>query len=198
VKKLIAAFAVLALSAGVPAAVANKGHSKRAKVYKATILPVVYGADQAYSGIGGKAHLVDGRRRDHVTIHMRGLTPKTTYPWHVHVIADAPAGTNPCKANAPQGPIATAFKYRKLKSNKSGRANSKGSSRSFTVDRRTDLAYVDVHDPATGAPIACGVLSKPKAWKHKTKGGKGGSDKKGTQHGRDDRGKHKGQGPDHD
>jgi len=167
VKKFIAALAVLSLVGSVPAAVAHKGKDKskhHAFVFKARIAPVVYGADQAYTGIEGKAQLVDNKRNDKVSIHMKGLTPGVTYPWHVHVIANAPAGTNPCEANAPQGPIVTAFTYKTLKANKSGNANAKGSGKTFRANL-TDLYYVNVHDPATGAPIACGILKPTKKTK---------------------------------
>jgi hypothetical protein len=198
-KKLIAVCAVLSLAAVAPGALASGKGKHRAKVYRATLAPVVYGADQAYSGIEGKAQMVDNKRRDKVSIHMRGLAPRTTYPWHVHVIANAPKGTKPCAANAAQGPIVTDFTYRKLRTNKRGRASSKGSSRTFQA-RRADLYYIDVHDPATGAPIACGVLKTKKSGKG---GHKGGRDDRGKSRddrgrGRDDNGRHKGHGPDHD
>jgi hypothetical protein len=171
VKKFLAAIAVLSLAGGAPAAIAHKGKDKgkhHAYVFKAKLQPVVYGADQAYSGMEGKAQMVDNRRNDKVSIHMKGLAPKTTYPWHVHVIEDAPAGTNPCKAGAAQGPIVTEFKYKPLKANKAGRANSKGSSKTFRTDAN-DLYYVNVHDPATGAPISCGILKPTKKTKPKLK-----------------------------
>lgn len=158
-KKLVAACAALALVAAIPAATAvgKSGKSKqRAHVFKANIGPVVYGADQAYSMFFGRAQLVDNKRRDKVSIHMRGLKPGTTYPWHVHAIADPPAGADPCAANAPQGGIVN-FTYRPLKANPSGNASSTGRSRTFRAVLGT-LYYVNVHDPVTQAPIACGIL----------------------------------------
>jgi hypothetical protein len=192
VKKLLAVIAVLSLAGVVPAAVAHKGKDKgkhHAYVFKAKLQPVVYGADQMYSGIRGKAQLVDNKRNDKVTLHMKGLTPGTTYPWHVHVIEDAPAGTNPCAALAPQGPIVTDFKYRKLKANKSGNANAKGSGKTFRANLE-DLYYVNVHDPITGAPISCGVLKPTKKTKAALK--KAAKKKAGKGHTKDTAGKHKG------
>jgi hypothetical protein len=196
VKKLIAAIAVLSLAGGVPAAVAHKGKDKgshHAYVFKAKLQPVVYGADQMYSGIRGKAQLVDNKRNDKVSLHMKGLTPGTIYPWHVHVIEDAPAGTDPCKALAQQGPIVTAFNYKRLKANKSGNANAKGSGKTFRVDAN-DLYYVNVHDPETGAPISCGVLKPTKKTKPKLKqlAKKQAAKQKGKGHSKDTKGKHKG------
>ena len=160
-----------ALVLGAPvAAVAHKGKrghkhkSTPAKVYKASLGPV--GTDAAYAGIHGKAQLVDGKKNNKISIHVRNLKPGTTYPWHIHEFA---AGvTNPCAPGAAQGPIVTAFTYKKLTANTSGNANSTGRSRTFTWDR-TKKYYVNVHDPSTGAPIACGVLKSPKKAKKPSK-----------------------------
>jgi hypothetical protein len=167
-KRSLAALAVLALAVGAPAGVLAKNGPKpkkptpRAKVLKATIGPV--GTDAGYAGIEGKAQLVDGKRNDKVSIHVRGLRPGTTYPWHVHAVAaDAP---NPCAQGAPQGPIVTAFTYRALTADASGNANSNARSRTFTVDS-TKKYYVNVHSPTTFEPIACGVLKGKKAKKAK-------------------------------
>ena len=142
----VCATAVLAL-AGV--AVANH---KGAKTYRATIAPVPVGATVPT----GKAHLVDGKKNNFVTIHVKGLTAGTTYPWHVHPFA---AGVlNPCLPGAPQGPIDTRFTYGPLTGNDSGNGSAKG--KSTTFDWGTAKYYVNVHDPATGAPIACGVLTR--------------------------------------
>ena len=180
---LLSSALVLAAPVAAGAHKGAKGHHKhakstpKAKVFKANIGPV--GTDAAYAGIEGKAQLVDNKRRDKISIHMRGLKPGTTYPWHIHVFADGV--TNPCAAGAAQGPIVTAFTYKPLKANSSGNANSTGRSKTFTADK-TKRYYVNVHDPVSGAPIACGVLKGKKAKKSpaSTKGkGKGKSQAKG-------------------
>lgn len=162
---LLSSALVLAAPVGAVAHKGGKGHkhskpSPRAKVLKATLGPV--GTDALYAGIRGKAQLVDGKKNDKVSVHVRNLKPGTTYPWHVHVVdADAP---NPCVEGAPQGPIVTAFTYKTLKANESGNASSKATSKTFTADK-TKKYYVNVHDPNTLAPIACGVLKGKKAKK---------------------------------
>jgi hypothetical protein len=173
-KKLIAACAVVSLAGGLPAVATagsggsdhggphhgvsdKRGSDKGSKVYKAKVRPVVYGADQAYSGIEGKAQVLDTKRRDQIWISMRGLRPGVTYPWHIHVIPNAAAGTNPCRAHAPQGAIVTAFTYGPLRAGRSGRADAMGTANSYTF-LRSALYYVNVHDPRTGAPISCGIL----------------------------------------
>jgi hypothetical protein len=160
--------AVLAAAvAGPSVAAAHKGHrhsSHRAVTMKASIAPVT--VDAAYAGIAGKAQLVDNKRRDKVSIHMRGLKPGTTYPWHVHVRADGV--TNPCAEGAAQGPIVTAFKYGPLRARRSGNANADGRSKTFKVDK-TKRYYVNVHSPTTGEPIACGVLRTKSTHHHAAK-----------------------------
>lgn len=146
---------VIAL-AGV--AVANH---KGAKTYKADLDPVVEGT----TAPTGKTKLVDGKKNNKVKVHVKGLTPGTSYPWHVHVL---PAGvTDPCAEGAPQGPIDTRFTYGVLTGNEAGNARAKGKSTTFNWGE--DEYYVNVHDPTTGAPIACGVLER-KASKANPKG----------------------------
>jgi hypothetical protein len=210
-KKLIAACAVVSLAGGLPAvATAGSGGSdrggprhggsdKRSKVYKARIRPVVYGADQAYSGIEGKAQVLDTKRQDKIWISMRGLRPGVTYPWHIHVIPNAAAGTNPCRANAPQGAIVTAFTYGPLRAGRSGRADAMGTASSYTF-LRSALYYVNVHDPRTGAPISCGILDT-KRKPYDLRPGKDddrGHDDPYDIPGKDDRGGHKGDRADDD
>jgi hypothetical protein len=161
---LLSSAVVLAAPVGAVAHKGAKGHKHRAKVFKATLGPV--GTDATYAGIRGKAQLVDGKKNNKITIHVRNLQPGTTYPWHIHEFAANV--TNPCAEGAAQGPIVTAFTYKRLKANASGNANSKGTSRTFTADR-TKKYYVNVHNPATGAPIACGVLKGKKAKKAPSK-----------------------------
>jgi hypothetical protein len=154
----VVSLAVAGLLALGGVAIANH---KGAKTYKAPIAPVAAGATDP----AGKSKLVDGKKNNKVGIHVTGLTPGTTYPWHVHVLA---AGvTDPCAEGAVQGPIVTAFTYGALTANEDGNASARG--RSTTFDWGTASYYVNVHDPVSGAPIACGVLSR-KALKAQPKG----------------------------
>jgi hypothetical protein len=65
------------------------------------------------------------------------------------------------------GALDTSFAYGKLTGNSAGNGSAKAKSRTFNWDP-TNKYYVDIHDPLTDAPIACGVLAS-KAHKTKTK-----------------------------
>lgn len=144
----LVAAALLALT-GI--AVANH---KGAKTYRAKLAPVAVGAITPT----GKSHLVDGKKNNIVTVHAKGLTAGTSYPWHIHAFA---AGEdNPCEAGAAQGPIVTAFAYGTLTGNEDGNGSAKGKSATFNWGAATNQYYVNIHDPATGTPIACGVLTR--------------------------------------
>lgn len=148
-KRLIA-LAVVAMFALTGVALANH---KGAKVYRAKLAPVVVGATTPT----GKAHLVDGKKNNIVTVQAKGLTTDATYPWHIHEFA---AGEdNPCEAGAAQGAIDTSFAYGVLTGNEDGNGSAKGKSSSFNWDPAKQY-YVNIHDPATFAPISCGVLTR--------------------------------------
>jgi hypothetical protein len=125
-----------------------------AKVYRATLAPVAVDATIPT----GKAHLVDGKKNNILTIHMKGLTAGTSYPWHLHAVA--PGVEDPCVAGAPVGPIDTSFAYGTLTGNPAGNGSAKAKSPTFNWGAPTNQYYVDAHDPVTGAPIACGVLAR--------------------------------------
>jgi hypothetical protein len=147
----VVSLAVAGMLALAAVAVANhKG--KGAKTYKAGLDPVVEGT----TAPTGKAKLVDSKKNNKVKVHVKGLTPGTTYPWHVHVLPGGVA--DPCVEGATQGAIDTRFTYGPLTANPGGNASAKGNSTTFNVGE--DAYYVNVHDPTTGAPIACGVLER--------------------------------------
>jgi hypothetical protein len=146
--------AAAGLALAVPGAPAGPRH---ARVYHAILRPIPVGVYGLVPHTRGRAQLVDGRKNDKVSIHVRGLQPGLTYPWHVHV-AKGPG--DPCDlssgANNPS-PV-PGWTYRPLKANGAGRANAKGRSHTFSADP-TKTYYVDVHLPsATGEILACGVL----------------------------------------
>lgn len=145
----------LALTALLAAAAVAVAGSSSAKTYKASLKPTTAGA----TAPTGKAHLVDGKKNNPLSISVKGLTAGTVYPWHVHKFADGV--TDPCAAGAAQGPIDTRFTYSQLKANSDGNASAKGRSKTFQWG--SDKYYVNVHDPVSGAPIACGVLKRQKS-----------------------------------
>ena len=148
--RLVTLLAVASLALTGVAAANDNG----AKSYRAKLAPVAAGATTPT----GKAHLVDGKKNNIVTIHVKGLASGTSYPWHVHSFA---AGvTNPCAPGAAQGPIVTSFTYGKLTGNKHGNGAAKAKSPSFNWGAASNRYYVNVHDPATLAPISCGVLHR--------------------------------------
>ncbi len=177
--RFLTALAVLALAVAPSAAIAKKPGKKakkptpRAKVLRAVLEPTT--TDAEYAGIRGKAHLVDGKKNDKVTIHVRGLRPNTPYLWHVH---EADGDPDPCDAGS-AGPIVTAFNYKLPKlTNASGNLNAKARSKTFTREAG-ETYYVNVH-AADGTVLACGILEAKKAKKNK---GKGKSRGKGRQQG---------------
>jgi hypothetical protein len=152
---VLASIAAMGL-AGV--ATADSGHS--AKPYKASLAAVDPDATTAdLATVAGKAQLVDGKKNNKVSLHMRNLAAGTTYLWHVH------EGT--CAATG--APLA-GWTYRTqvgangtLTSDESGNANTKGKSATFTADP-TKSYSVNVHlstltnGLAAGTIIACGDL----------------------------------------
>ena len=162
------------------AAPATAGHGKRAKVYKAQLEATAAATAAGIPDARGRAHLVDGRKRNKVTLHMKGLEPGETYVWHVH---QAKAEGDPCAAGSTVGNPAPypGWTYRELKARPSGNASSKGKSTTFPVAAPGDTGqdpYVNVH-LQDGTVVACGVLERRK---HKHGG-------KDDGHGKDGKGK---------
>ena len=152
--------AVAGLLALAGVAVAN---GKGAKTYRADLGAVNPAATTAgLPTVDGKAQLVDGKKNNKVSLHMRNLAADTMYLWHVHEGSCAATGA----------PVA-GWTYRTqdvagngtLTSNGAGNANTKGKSTSFNADPA--LSYsVNVHVAtltnglAAGTIIACGDLQK--------------------------------------
>jgi hypothetical protein len=142
-------------------AVAN---GKGAKTYRADLVPVDPAATTAgLPTVVGKAQLVDGKKNDKVSLHMRNLAADTTYLWHVHVGSCAATGA----------PVA-GWTYRTqdamgngtLTSNAAGNANTKGKSASFSAGAQSFSVNVHVATETNGLPagtiIACGDLLQKK------------------------------------
>jgi hypothetical protein len=157
-----AAVASIAAMGVAGVATADSGHS--AKTYKTSLAAVNPAATTAgLPTVAGKAQLVDGKKNNKASLHMRNLAPDTVYLWHVH------EGT--CAATG--APVA-GWTYRTqvgangtLTSDASGNANTKGKSATFNADP-TKSYSVNVHVStltnglAAGTIIACGDLQATK------------------------------------
>jgi hypothetical protein len=183
---ILAAGALLVLAA--PAG-AHKNHAKVSRAHlEATEAATAAGIPDAR----GHAQLVDGRKNNKVSLHMKGLAAGETYLWHVH---QATGEGDPCAAGSTVGNPTPypGWTYRALTADESGNANSKGRSTAFPAadeDSEGDY-YVNVH-LQDGTVVACGVL-EPK--RHGAKHGGGSDDRSGKGH--SDHGDGKGRGHDH-
>jgi len=162
----LTAVAVASIAAMGAAGVATAASGHSAKVYRATLNPVDPAATTAgLATVTGRAQLVDGKKNNKVSLHMRNLAAGTTYLWHVH--------TGSCAATGAPLP---GWTYRTqdasgngtLTTNGAGNANTKAKSRTFDADPGTSYS-VNVHlSTATnglpaGTIIACGDLKASKA-----------------------------------
>jgi hypothetical protein len=120
--------------------------------------------ERAAATVAGRAQLVDGQKKNKVSLHMRHLAARTT--------------CTRARCAAP-GPPAAGWIYRTqvgtdgtLKSRRSGTANTRGKSATFSADPTKSYSvnvYVSMpmNGLAAGTIIACGDLKASKA------GGKG-------------------------
>lgn len=151
--RILALPAALAVVA-VPAATAI-GHgthgSSRATVLRATLKPV-QGDIANYTNMRGRAQLVANKRNAKVSLHLRGMVARTTYTWAVV------KGTDPATVCASGTPV-TGLTYKRLRSNRSGNANSKAYARrrAFAFDKTATYAVV-VYQTGTTQPLLCGVF----------------------------------------
>jgi hypothetical protein len=156
--KKVAALAAVAAVAVTPATASAK---PRAKVYKATFKLV--GADGSYTrDTFGKAQLVDGRRNDQLSVHVRKLGSRAKYVFRLQSSATA------CEAGAPAGTDVPGWRYHRsglLVTSRKGVANSWARARGFTVKRDVEY-YVGVFTrTASGEPdrlVACAQLTTKK------------------------------------
>jgi hypothetical protein len=158
---LAVAIAVALVPAGaVTAKPKPKKPSPRAHTYKATLKAV--GADAAYTTKRfGKAQLVDGKKNNKVSIHVRGLTPGGTYLWHVH---QATGPGDPCADTSIAGPPYAGWDWSKVDpftANAAGNYNKTFKTKTFPISIAAGdtgfVYYVNVH-LADGTVIACGVF----------------------------------------
>jgi hypothetical protein len=176
--------------AGVATAHSDHQGSKGAKVYRAKLIKTAAADTAQLLDVTGKAQLVDGKKRNKISIHVRGLTPGAAYTWHIHKAANAT--DDPCAPPAPvvDGSPYGDWVYGALTANEAGNASAKA--KSATFDSRADPGpfYVDVHQ-ADGTMVACGVLVA----KAKKSHGKNGHANKQPQPRHDAEGKGHGHGP---
>src|SRR3954466_12066206 len=125
------------------------------KTHKASLAAVNPAATTAgLATVVGKAQLVDGKKNNKVTLHVRHLAASTMYLWHVH------EGT----CAAPGAPV-PGWTYRTqdaagngtLTSNASGNANTKGKSATFNADP-TKSYSVNVHVATLTNGVAAGTI----------------------------------------
>ena len=127
----LSAAAVASIAAIGIAGVATAASGHSAKPYKASLAPVNPDATTAgLATVVGKAQLLDGKKNNKVSLHVRNLAPATVYLWHVHEGSCADTGA----------PVA-GWTYRTqvdgngtLTSNESGNANTRAKSATFDAD----------------------------------------------------------------
>ena len=168
---IVLSSAALVLSAPVADAASKKAPPKakkapaKTKILRANLDPA--GADAVYAKIDGKAQLVDGRKNDVLTVHVRRLPARVPFTVHVHQLASGEA----CKPGS--NGTDTAFKVRKtVKSNAGGNLNATLRTRGFTA-AKDKTYYVELHGGGD-VVVVCGVLKARKPPKKK------GSSKRGT------------------
>ena len=164
-KRILALLALLSLALALPAAAPAKKKHKHshhpAKVLKGSFRAV--GADGAYTDKKfGKAQLVDNRKRDKLSVHLRHLAPRTDYTLALYSVAK---GQPRCEQGASGGTQETAFPPKTKRTNAAGNLNAKQRSKTFKVDAARRY-FVLVSDEA-GQPVACAKLNgKKKAKAH--------------------------------
>lgn len=172
-KRVLALFALLALALAAPAgALAKKPDHKKghkgspAKVYKGSFRAV--GSEAAYAGDRkfGKAHLVDGKKNDKLSVHVRKLAPKTTYTYGLYRIAKP---KSVCEAGAEGVELVTDFEYTPKKTNSAGNFNTKTRSKKTFTSNPSIFSYFVLVSATTpdGSAVACAPLRYKKAKKHK-------------------------------
>ena len=108
----------------------------RSKVLRGSFTLV--GSDGDYvTGKFGKAHLVDGKRNDKLSVHVRRLAKRTTYTFKLQ--------TGSCG-----GAEVTGWTYRQLKTSRKGVGNSWARSKTFKVVKGTKY-FVAVYAPGQPA-----------------------------------------------
>jgi hypothetical protein len=160
-KRILALCALLTLALALPAAAPAKKKDKKHSHHRTTVLKGSFeavGADGAYTDKRfGKAQLVDNRKRDKLSVHVRRLAPRTTYTFALYSVAK---GQPRCEEGASGGTQETAFAPKSKQTNKRGHLNAKQRSKTFKADAARRY-FVLVSDGAQ--PVACAKLNGKKA-----------------------------------
>ena len=115
------------------------------------------GGDGDYvTGKFGKAHLVDGKRKDQLSVHVRRLAKRTTYTFKLQ--------TGSCG-----GAEVTGWTYRKLKTSRKGVGNAWARSKTFKIVKGTKY-FVAVYAPDNQLVVCARLSSKGKSHPHKSHG----------------------------
>jgi hypothetical protein len=145
------ALATTAISGAIAKPSAKKsGPSPKAHTYHAELRPVAVGPYGMIPATRGHAQLVDGKKNNKVSIHLRGLQAGWTYTWLIH--RQVVCITAPC--NPPEEP---GWTYKTLRANEAGEANSKATSSTFSAEPGATY-LVDVHLPS-GEVLAQGAFA---------------------------------------
>jgi hypothetical protein len=148
-KRLLPLLIVPAVALAPGTALAHGKH--KTKVYKGTFTLV--GADGDYvTGNFGKVQLVDNKRNDKLSVHVRRVAARTTYTYKLV------AGV--CKEGAAGGTEVGGFKYKPLRTNRNGVGNSTARSKTFTAKRGVRYSVVV---SAGGEVVLCAQL-RTKDW----------------------------------
>src|SRR3954471_5418256 len=127
-KKLLPLLVVPAVALAPGTALAHGKH--KTKGYKGTFTLV--GADGDYgTATSAKVRLVDNKRNDKLSVHVRRVAAKTTYTYKLV--------QGVCKEGAAGGTDVAGFTYKPLKTNRKGVGNSTARSKTFTAKR--DVKY---------------------------------------------------------
>jgi hypothetical protein len=160
-KRLLALVALVSLALALPAVAPAKKRHKHASHHRTTVLKGSFravGADGAYTDRKfGKAQLVDNRRRDKLSVHLRRLAPRTSYTFALYSVAK---GQPRCEDGASGGTQETAFAPKVKTTNQRGNLNATQRSKTFKADRAKRY-FVLVSDGAE--PVACAKLNGKKA-----------------------------------
>jgi hypothetical protein len=141
-------FAAVPLAVLVLAAPAS-AHGGNATTYKAKLVAVEAapaGATASSAGVRGQAKLVDGKRRDKVQLHVKGLTAGESYTWSVRSASG--------DADACTGEAVDAFEYGTLTARRHGNSGARARSDSFAAE--DGASYAVVLTSADGTDVACG------------------------------------------
>jgi hypothetical protein len=160
-KRFLALLALLSLALALPAVAPAKKKHKHASHHRTTVLKGSFravGADGAYTDKKfGKAQLVDNRKRDKLSVHLRRLAPRTTYTF---ALSSVEKGRPRCEEGASGGTQETAFPPKSKQTNKRGNLNGTQRSKTFKADAARRY-FVLVSDGTQ--PVACAKLNGKKA-----------------------------------